>query len=159
MTQDIKSYKLFVHYWNLYREHYGRHLAKLRDDSDNADCYLYRRASQSKHVTYAYWNTWLAQRDRPDYGFTVLGGNCQLFTLGAVYGVTVRGTTRAYIFRVVTSTAIHEWYISDNTFNTGYIAPVPAHRVDYHTSQTGQHDTLAQEQLISEQATSWEDTL
>lgn len=158
MTQDIKNYKLFVHYWTLYREHYGRHLSKLPGDPDDADRYLYRRASESKQTAYAYWNSWLAQRDRHDYGFTVLGGNCQHFTLGAVYAVIVRGTTRAYIYRVVTPTAIHEWYISDNTFATGYIAPVPAHRVDYHTSHS-LPDTVTTEQLISEQATSWEDVL
>ena len=157
MRQDVRSYKLFVHYWNLYREHYGRHLAK--DGDEPADRYLYKRASESKHAAYAYWNGWLAQRDMHDYGFTVLGGNCQQFTLGAVYAVTVRGTTRVYVFRVVTPTAIHEWYISDNIFDTGYIAPVPAHRVDYHTLSTGAHDTLATEQLISEQATGREDVL
>lgn len=128
-----KSYNTFIRYWELYRQHYGRHLYKLREDK-YPDRYLYKKASESKRAVYSYWNSWLEQRDCHDYGFTVLGGNCHQFTLGAVYRVNATPSHTLYVFRVVTPTKIYEWYITSNTFDTAYIAPVPAHRVYAHNN-------------------------
>lgn len=128
-----KSYNRFAYYWTLYRQHYGRHLYKLHDDT-HRDQYMYKTAGQRKRYTYTYWNQWLALRDCPDYGFTVLCGNCQQFTIGAVYRVNVTPSHTLYVFRVITWSKIYEWYITSNTFDTGYIAPVPAHRVGAHTT-------------------------
>lgn len=128
-----KSYNQFVYYWTLYCQHYGRHLYELRED-EHPDRYLYKKASQNKCAVYTYWNNWLAQRYHADYEFSVLCGNCHTFTIGAVYRVNATPSCTLYVFRVVTQYKIYEWYITSNTFETGYIGPVPAHRVDAHTT-------------------------
>ena len=128
-----KSYNQFVYYWTLYRQHYGRHLYKLRNDT-HRDQYMYKTAGQKKRYVCTYWNKWLTLRDEHDIAFTVLCGNCQQFTIGAVYRVNVTPSHILYVFRVITSSKIYEWYITSNTFETGYIGPVPAHRVGAHTT-------------------------
>lgn len=123
----------FEHYFAMYREHYDRRLT-AQDTTANGTNYLYKRCSESKRTSYRYWNEWLKARwsgNTCDETFTVLCGNCQSYSLGAIY---TRGGKKdlVYIFIVITPQHIYEWYVEDDDLYATYLGPVPAHRTQCH---------------------------
>lgn len=126
-----RQQELYNQYIALYKEYYDRGLTK-KDDK----YYAYKRCSDSKKTSYAYWNEWLKTRrdndgDTIDSRFTVLCHNCQNYTIGAMYSVKTEDS-KMHIFIVVTPSHIYEWYVDTDSLTPCYLGPVPAHRTQYH---------------------------